>query len=91
MGSLPTLQPAFPKVNAMAFPIPLEAPVTMTTGDSTFSAASTLPCSIVATCALIPAETIRAKKKNSQQHQTTQPLFPNPTSLGFTTGKKKFE
>lgn len=63
MGSLPTLQPAFPKVNAMAFPIPLEAPVTMTTGDSTFSSASTLPCSIVAACALIPAETTQAKKK----------------------------
>lgn len=54
-GSELTLQPAFPKANAIAFPIPLEAPVTTTTGASTVCAASALACSIVATWALTPA------------------------------------
>lgn len=42
-----TLQPAFPKDRAIALPIPLEAPVTTTTGDSAFGAASSVDCSAV--------------------------------------------
>lgn len=45
----PTLQPAFPRAKATALPIPLEAPVTITTGDSTFCTASVLTCSAIAT------------------------------------------
>lgn len=35
-GKALTLQPALPNANAIALPIPLEAPVTTTTGASTF-------------------------------------------------------
>lgn len=49
-----TLQPAFPKAKAIALPIPLDAPVTTTTGASTVFVPSTLGCSIVATWALTP-------------------------------------
>ncbi|MFS8030062.1 hypothetical protein Hanom_Chr17g01529691 [Helianthus anomalus] len=53
-----TLQPALPRASATAFPMPLEAPVTITTGASTFCVVSTLACSAVATCAFTPASLI---------------------------------
>lgn len=58
-----TLQPDLPRVSAIALPIPLEAPVTTTTGASTFLAAATLDCSTAATWALIPT-TKRRKEKD---------------------------
>lgn len=69
-----TLHPAFPSPNAIALPIPLEAPVTITTGDSTFCAASTLVCSTVETWAFMPAQRIKSKNTcKSVMH------FPNAT------------
>lgn len=56
-----TLQPAFPRDNAIALPIPLEAPVTTATGASTFWVEWVLACSTVATWALTPADAITAK------------------------------
>ena len=53
-----TLQPALPKVNAIALPMPLEAPVTTTTGATTLFVASILACSTAATCTFTPARSI---------------------------------
>ena len=49
-----TLQPALPKERAIARPMPLEAPVTTTTGASTFSLAAVPASAAVATWALTP-------------------------------------
>lgn len=57
-----TLQPAFPKANAIARPMPLEAPVTTTTGASTIGVDSTLGCAIAVTCAFTPAVSITIKQ-----------------------------
>lgn len=53
-----TLQPACPNDNAIALPIPLEPPVTITTGATTSLAVLALACSRVVTWALTPACTI---------------------------------
>lgn len=53
-----TLHPAFPRANAVAFPIPLEAPVTITTGASNFVASCTSACSTAATWVRTPADSI---------------------------------
>lgn len=64
-----TLQPALPMASAIALPIPLEAPVTMTTGASTFLATSALDCSTAATWGLIPICTIIKSEQSSFQNQ----------------------
>lgn len=51
-----TLHPAFPRARAIAFPIPLEAPVTTTTGASSLVASFTTACSTAATWVCTPAD-----------------------------------
>lgn len=59
-----TLQPALPKDKAIAFPIPLEAPVTITTGDSTSLATSTAAAS-TAVVALTPVRNFKIHQLNN--------------------------
>lgn len=60
-----TLQPALPRAKAIAFPIPLEAPVTITTGASTFWASSVIGCSIAAIWVLKPVNVINGWTKDT--------------------------
>jgi hypothetical protein len=67
-----TLHPAFPRARAVAFPIPLEAPVTITTGASSLVASFTTACSTAATWVCTPAD----RSFLSTDYKETIRLFP---------------
>ena len=76
-------------MRAIALPIPLEAPVTTTTGDTTFFAAATFECSTAATWALIPER--KRKKFLSSQEKANLRIEENQRTknVAFTRGGKR--